>query len=428
MGAARSNGGRVAVLTAAFWPEQTGSGQTVTELAEYLAREGFAVRVATSMPWYPQWEIWPEYRGALWRTDTHRGMTIYRAWHLIRPKPSSFTRIMHEVSLSFFSIANMVRALRGADVAIVALPLLSYTFTSALVAALMGVKQILVVKDIMPDAPVELGMMRNPVMIAVSRWMARCTYALASEIHTLGEGMRRRIASVAGPAKEIRIVPDTIDGAELAPVPFASNEFRRRFVAPGVFSVLHTGNMGKKQDLDLIVRAADRLRGDAGVHFYVFGDGAARAAFLERCAALALTNVSHFPLQERPMLRHMLSGADVVLVSQLPEVVDIVVPSKLVTALGAGAMVVAACDAASETARLVTESGGGLVIPPSDEAALVDAIGRIRRGEVDVASHRARARAFALRTFDRDAVYGPLAREIRSRYCRTDAPQLVSGS
>src|SRR3989454_2808998 len=53
-------------------------------------------------------------------------------------------------------------------------------------------------------------------------------------------------------------------------------------------------------------------------------------------------NVSHHPLQERSLLSHVLSGADVVLVSQLAEVVDIVVPSKLVTAMGAGAMIVAA--------------------------------------------------------------------------------------
>lgn len=409
---------RVAFLTAAFWPEPTGSGQTVTELAEYLAQDGFDVRVATSMPWFPQWEIWPEYRGALWRTETHKGIRIFRAWHLISPHPSTLTRILHEVSISLFSVVNMVRALWRADVAFVALPLLSYAFTSSLVAAVMRVDRILIVKDILPDAAVELGMMRNSVLIAVSRWMARCAYALAIEVHTLGAGMVRRIARAAGPSKEIRIVPDTIDGDELAPEPFASNEFRRRFVPPGVFSVLHTGNIGKKQDLDLIVRAAERLRHDSKVHFYVFGDGAERAAFVERLATLALPNVSHFPLQERAMLRHMLSGADVVLVSQLPEVVDIVVPSKLVTALGAGAMVVAACDPASETAGLVNKSGGGIVIPPSDDAALVEAIGRIRNGLVDVGCHRARGRAFALATFDRKAVYGPVAREMRSRYCR----------
>ena len=111
------------------------------------------------------------------------------------------------------------------------------------------------------------------------------------------------------------------------------------------------------------------------------------------------------------MLRHMLSGADVVLVSQLPEVVDVVVPSKLLTALGAGAMVVAACACDSETARLLSESGGGVVIPASDDEEFVRVIRRVRAGDVDSAGHRRRARAFAVKHFDRTTVYGPLVQE-----------------
>ena len=71
----------------------------------------------------------------------------------------------------------------------------------------------------------------------------------------------------------------------------------------------------------------------------MFGDGAVRTDFLRRRDQLHLKNVSHYPLQERALLPHMLNGADAVLVSQLAEVVDIVVPSKLVTAMGAGAII-----------------------------------------------------------------------------------------
>ena len=67
---------------------------------------------------------------------------------------------------------------------------------------------------------------------------------------------------------------------------------------------------------------------------------------------------------------HMLHGADIFLVSQVSSIVDIVVPSKLATAFGAGAMVVASCAENSETARLVRESGGGIVIPAGDDEAL----------------------------------------------------------
>jgi len=277
-------------------------------------------------------------------------------------------------------------------------------------AAIMRVPRVLVVKDVMPEAAVELGMLRNPIAIALSKWLARWVYRLAREIHTLGEGMKRRIAAVTGRDDNIRIVPDTIDAQELYPVPLELNEFRKQYAPAGTFAVLHTGNIGKKQDLDLLLRAADRLRHDPTVQFYVFGDGAEKTSFLRRRAARGLENVSHHPLQPRSMLAHMLSGADIVLVSQLAEVIDIVVPSKLLTAMASGAMIVAACSPDSETARLVNESGGGILIGPGDDEAFAKAIARIRSGQIDVKACRDRARQFAERRFERHAVYGAVVR------------------
>jgi len=406
---------KVAILTSNFWPEATGTSQTVGEFAQYLQRQGITVAVATAMPYYPQWKIWPEYRGLIWRKEQTNGMTVYRSWHLVSPSPSTVTRLLHEITLSLLALPNMVRALRGAKSAYIATPALSYAFVSLVLARIFRVHRVLLVKDIMPDAAIELGMLRNRVVIAGSRWLARKAYALAEEIHTLGDGMRNRIAREITTPEKIRIVPDTIDPQELEPVPLAENEFRKRFVPPGTFAVVHSGNMGKKQDLDLILRTAVLLRANDKIHFYVFGDGAVKEDFLRRRESLGLVNVSHYPLQERSMLRHMLCGADVLLVSQRAEVVDIVVPSKLVTALGAGAMVVAPCAAGSESAQLVRDSGGGIVVPPGDESALAQALLKIQAGDVDTAAHRKRGRTFAERRFGREQVYGAVAREIRAR-------------
>jgi colanic acid biosynthesis glycosyl transferase WcaI len=251
-------------------------------------------------------------------------------------------------------------------------------------------------------------MLRNPFVIAVSRWLARAVYALADEIHTLSEGMRRRVAREAGSNKTIRIVPDTVDLKEFKSIPREENEFRRRFVPDQTFAVVHTGNMGKKQDLGLLLRAATRLRDDREVRFFVFGDGAVKDEFLKHRDELRLDNVSHHGLQERWMVPHMLAGADVVLVSQLPEVVDVVMPSKLITSLAAGAMIVAACSPNSEAARLVEASGGGVVIPPSDDAALVEVLVQIRARQIDVTKCRERGRRFASEAFNRETVYGRL--------------------
>jgi colanic acid biosynthesis glycosyl transferase WcaI len=404
--------GHIAFILANFAPERTGISQTATELAAFLAADGHDVRVATSMPYYPEWRIWPEYRGRLWRTDRFDGLLVRRSWHFVRPNPTTLLRLTHELTLSLFAVPNVIRTLWGANTAFVFSPALSYAFLALIVARSLGVRRVLVVKDIVPDAAVELGMARSGALVAVARWVARRAYAMADEIHTLGQGMARRIAREGVPPERIRVVPDTVDPEELAPVPWGENEFRHRFVPRGTFAVLHTGNMGKKQDLDVILDAADRLRGEPGIRFYLVGDGAVKERILRRRRDLGLENLEHHPLQERRLLPHMLSGADVVLVSQVPEVVDIVVPSKVLTALAAGAMIVAAAHPDSDTACMIRESGGGVVVPPSDPTALADALVRIRRGEVDVAACRLRGREYALRHFTRQQVYGPISSEL----------------
>jgi colanic acid biosynthesis glycosyl transferase WcaI len=411
MALARSH---VAVVTANFWPEQTGISQTVTEFAEFLSSHGLDVRIATAMAYYPQWRIWDDYRGGLYRAETRRGVRIRRSWHLVRPRPTTLTRLFHEITLSLFALPNLARVLGRAQRAFIVSPPLSLAFTASVMAWVLRVPVTLVVKDLVPDAAVELGMMRNPIIICVSTWLARAVYNWAEEIQTLGDGMRQRIAGVVHDARKIRIVVDTVDPEELEPVPYEANEFRREFVPPGKCAVVHSGNMGKKQDLELLLRAADRLRRDERFHFYVFGDGAEKDSFLTRRDAMELRNVSHHPLQERSALRHMLSGADVVLVSQRPKVVDIVFPSKLVTALAAGAMVVLAAEPESEPSRLVRDNDLGITVPASDDAALADALAAIADGTMDPAPYRRRARAYATQRFGREAVYGPLVARLQA--------------
>jgi colanic acid biosynthesis glycosyl transferase WcaI len=406
---------KVALITSNFWPERTGIGQVTTEFAQYLSGEGIDVTVATALPYYPEWKIYPEYRGMLGMTEKLGDITIHRAWHLIRPAPRLANRLAHELSLCSFAVPQIARALRGADAAYIFSPDLSLAFTASVIARAVNVWHALVIQDVMPDAAIELGMLTNPRAIQLSKWMAREMYDAADEIFTLGEGMRKKIERDTRRHEKISILRNTVNAAELAPGNGQGKPFRERFVPDDTFAVVHAGNMGKKQDLDLLLRTAQRLQSRSDIRFYVFGDGAVKDEFMRQRAASGLANVEIFPFQPREMVPHMLFGADVVLVSQLPEVIDTVVPLKLITAMAAGAMIVAACAPESDTAKLVNASGGGMTIPASDDGALSRALLAIKNGEIDTTRYRTAAREYATAHFDRHATYGPHAAAIRSR-------------
>ena len=107
----------VAIVTSNFWPEQTGIGQVTTDFAQYLSSRGVEVRVATAMPYYPEWRIYPEYRGTPAKTEKLGGITIHRAWHLTGPAPGIVNRLAHELTLCSFAVPQVIRALKGADAA-----------------------------------------------------------------------------------------------------------------------------------------------------------------------------------------------------------------------------------------------------------------------------------------------------------------------
>src|SRR2546426_5321786 len=91
--------GHIAIVASNYWPEPTGVSRTVTEFAEFLTCRDLDVRVATAMPYYPQWEIYPAYRRSVYRSELRNGATIFRAWHRVRPAPSAIGRDLQEATL-----------------------------------------------------------------------------------------------------------------------------------------------------------------------------------------------------------------------------------------------------------------------------------------------------------------------------------------
>jgi colanic acid biosynthesis glycosyl transferase WcaI len=401
------------IVTSNFWPEKTGIGQVNTELAKFLSSHGVDVHVVTGYPYYPEWSVYPGYSGSLTRTEHYEGIAIHRSWHYVRPNPGAVGRILHEITLALFGIPALVRLIRTSSTVFIVSPDLFFAFLASKITLLLGRRYQLVVQDVMPDAALELEMVSNRWVIKASKAMARRLYDGAEGIRTLGNGMRRRIAAMTRDPSKISVVPNAVDVRELAPAHGSGLPFRERFVANGHFAVVHSGNIGLKQDLSVLLEAADELRSFPDIKFLVFGDGAAKADFLRERDARRLDNVSHYEFQDRALVPHMLYGADVVLVSQMKAVVDILVPSKLQVAMAAGAMIVAACAENSESAEIIRESGAGILVPAGDGTSLAATLLRIRNGEENAGAYRTRAAEYAAAHFDQESLYGPICRSVR---------------
>lgn len=163
---------------------------------------------------------------------------------------------------------------------------------------------------------------------------------------------------------------------------------------------LYSGNMGEKQGLEVVVEAARQLQGEPGIIFVMCGTGAAYRRL--RGMAEGLANIRWMPLQPLERFNELLNAADIHLLPQTAGAADLVMPSKL-TAMFASARPVVA-TAYPGTAVHEAVEGRGLVVPPGDVEAFVGALMELAADREKRAHLGARARSYAVRHLDRDAV------------------------
>jgi colanic acid biosynthesis glycosyl transferase WcaI len=180
------------------------------------------------------------------------------------------------------------------------------------------------------------------------------------------------------------------------------------------FLIVHSGNMGVKQGLEVILVAAQLSQGDKSLQYLIVGDGAVREALQDRAQAMKLDNLQFLPLLQNEQFKELLGATDVGLVTQQKCVTDIVFPSKVITLMAAGRAIVASVSGSSEVARVLNEARAGLVSPPEDAASIVAAITALRDNDSLRRGCANNARQFAREHWNKDVILPQMESQLRS--------------
>ena len=212
--------------------------------------------------------------------------------------------------------------------------------------------------------------------------------------------MRRRLVEEKGadPAR-VSVIHNWADCDAIVPGP-KDNAFTREHGLVDRFVLMHSGNIGLSQNLDVLIEAASRLASKDRLVIAVVGDGARREALEQTRRARGLTNVRFFPYQPKALLHDSFAAADAFLVSLKPGIEGYIVPSKVYGILAAGRPYIAAVDPSSEVATIARDYGCGLLATPGDPDALAAAIAAMYDDPGATRAMGQRARAAALQ-FDR---------------------------
>lgn len=190
---------------------------------------------------------------------------------------------------------------------------------------------------------------------------------------------------------------------EIGPRPKV-NAWSRRQGLDGRFVFLYSGTLGFKHNPGLLLSLARAFRTNQNIRVVVNSEGAAAEWLRDRAVAEGLGNLTTNPYQPYDAVPDVLAAADVLVCLLEPEAGSYSVPSKVLSYHCAGRPMLLAVPDGNLAARIVREEGTGLVADPWDLEAFVetaerlygDGAGRIEMGR--------RARAYAERAFDIDAI------------------------
>ncbi|AKG22624.1 glycosyltransferase family 4 protein [Calothrix sp. 336/3] len=367
---------RILIYSYNYYPEPIGIAPLMTELAEGLVKRGHQVRVITAMPNYPERQIYENYRGKLFQTEYKNGVEIRRSYVWIRPQPNLFDRLMLETSFIFTSFMPALAGWRP-DVILSTSPSLPVCLPASLLGWLHGCPVVLNLQDILPDAAIHVGLLKNKLLISLFTALEKFAYHSANKISVIADGFVDNLLGKKVPANKIVQIPNWVDVNFIRPMSKENNAFRQVNNLENKFVVLYSGNIALTQGLETVVKAASQLRHLPDIVFVIVGEAKGLERLQEECQKCGADNVLLLPFQPREKLPEMLAAADVGLVVQKKNVISFNMPSKIQVLLASGRAIIASVPDSGTAARAIRQSGGGVVVPPEEPNALAQAISHL---------------------------------------------------
>lgn len=331
---------------------------------------GWRVDVLTGQPHYPMWKPIPAPASEL-----RSGVAVRRYPLYVPRRQTVLTRGLYEISW----LASAARSLGhnlDPDAILGVCPSLGGAVLAAGAAIRYRVPYCLFFQDLVGRGAIQSGISGGARVAGALEAIESTLAAHATVVGVASEAFVRYFRNHGIAESKLRHIRNPV---RLRKPTEARDSIRRRLGWSEQFVVLHTGSMGLKQGLHLVLEAASQMQNERQIRFVLQGDGNQREHLVKRARALALKNVAFVQLASEDDFANTLEAADVLLLHQLPTVQNMSLPAKLGTYFAAGRPIVAAVADADETAREVQLAGAGMVVPPGDPQALFAAITRIRQ-------------------------------------------------
>jgi glycosyltransferase involved in cell wall biosynthesis len=264
-----------------------------------------------------------------------------------------------------------------------------------------GCPAYLILRDIFPQWAVDAGLLRKGLVWGYFRKKEIEQYDAADLIAVESPANLKYFAQTF-PRKSYRVQVlynwVELDGRELP-----STGYRERLGLQGKVVFLYGGNLGVVQDLDNIIRLAERLATHGQVHFLLVGEGSEVSRVQRLITEKKLSNIQVLSAVPEQEYMSMLSESDVGLISLDRRLRTHNVPGTLLGAMFCGKPTLASINARNDLFQILEKDQAGLCLLNGDDDGLCAAALKLANNPELRGKMGTNARRLLERTFSAEA-------------------------
>ncbi|HYF79061.1 MAG TPA: glycosyltransferase family 4 protein [Symbiobacteriaceae bacterium] len=390
---------RILLITHYFPPEIGAPQARLFEMAKTWVAEGHQVVVVTGFPNHPTGVIPPEYRGKRRMVEWMDGIEVHRNWVYATPNEGFIKKTAGHISFMLSSVFQSLFRVGRPDAIVVSSPTFFSVFSAWFYSRWKRVPYVFDVRDLWPAAIVELGVLKNRLLIRILEMLELFLYRQAGHVVVVTESFKEDLVRRGIAGDKISFIPNGVDTDFFRPLP-KENALAVKHGLREKFVVAYMGAHGISHALDNLLKVADRFRDNPDMLFLFVGEGATKAGLLALARDLNLPNVRFLPGQPKTAMPELWAAVDVGIVPlKRVELFKGFIPSKMFEILAAERPVVASLE--GEAASILERSGGALVVPPEDVDGLVAAIRELYHDQSRTRDMGKAGREFVSRFFSR---------------------------